>query len=172
MTHYRLDGSKIQLALNKTLNRNVKSSVMTNHTLTSDSHPTWLLQTIILTLLTSKFTLVRIDTNFLYVCPSCSSGACFCACLWGNLRSVNYVLGVCADLQDFLTHKNTVWVKQYGMLMSMCVVVFWNWKQIYVVFGISSVKVILNKLAHFSKPYSLSDPGDSRPVVSRHTELA
>lgn len=112
------------------------------------------------------------DTNFLYVCPSCSSGACFCACLWGNLRSVNYVLGVCADLQDFLTHKNTVWVKQYGMLMSMCVVVFWNWKQIYVVFGISSVKVILNKLAHFSKTYSLSDPGDSRPVVSRHTELA
>lgn len=35
---------------------------------------------------------------------------CFCACLWeelGNWDSVQS-LSICADLQDFLTHKNTV----------------------------------------------------------------
>lgn len=46
--------------------------------------------------------------------------------------------------------------------------IFWDWKQIYVVFGISSLKVTMNT-ALPSKPCSLCDPGDPRPIVSQHT---
>lgn len=46
--------------------------------------------------------------------------------------------------------------------------IFCDWKQIYVVFGISSLKVTLNT-ALPSKPCSLCDPGDPRPIVSQHT---
>lgn len=52
----------------------------------------------------------------------------------------------------------------------MCVVMFWNWKQIYTVFGISSLKGHTERAFLRSvKPCSFSDPGDSQPMVSQNT---
>lgn len=49
---------------------------------------------------------------------------------------------VCKQIWD--ENKKRKKEKKYSMILSMCVVSLWDWKQIYVVFGISSLKVTLN----------------------------
>lgn len=89
--------------------------------------------------------------------------------LWEELGSGDCVQGVWADLLDFLAHKHTVRQKEDGMLMSVCEIVFWNWKEIYEVIENSSEKVMLNKFMRLCECSLVFNPGDWKPVASLHT---
>lgn len=80
-----------------------------------------------------------------------------CVCLREEEMSKDFLCraGALVQLCRTFSPTKSQWLKEYGMLISMCLVVFWNWKQIYVVLGISSLKVALNTLVLLSKPCSL-----------------